>query len=294
MCGLVGFFGHSNHADHSETIISSMTERLTHRGPDDGGIWLNQDDGIALGHRRLAILDLSTAGHQPMHSQDGRYVIVYNGEIYNFLELKQQLQTKGHHFTGHSDTEVILALISEYGLEPSLKLMSGMFAFALWDKKEKNLHLARDRIGEKPLYYGLVNGTFVFGSELKAIRAYPHFQNHIDRDSLALFLQYGYVPAPHSIFADSYKLMPGTYLSLSKANIKTLPQPRTYWSASQIAADGIGNPLHLTDTEAIQHVDALLNTVIKSRMVSDVPLGAFLSGGIDSSLVAALMQENSV
>src|SRR3990167_5803479 len=185
MCGLVGFFGHSNNADQSAILISNMTERLTHRGPDDAGIWLNQDDGIALGHRRLAILDLSTAGHQPMHSQDGRYVIVYNGEIYNFLELKQQLQTKGHHFTWHSDTEVILALISEYGLEPSLKLMSGMFAFALWDKKEKNLHLARDRIGEKPLYYGLVNGTFVFGSELKAIRAYPPFPNHIYPDILS-------------------------------------------------------------------------------------------------------------
>lgn len=188
---------------------------------------------------------------------------------------------------------MILALITEYGLEPSLNLMSGMFAFALWDKKEKKLHLARDRIGEKPLYYGLVNGAFVFGSELKALRAYPNFKNHVNRESLALFLQYAYVPTPHCIFEHIYKLTPGSYLTVSNATITKLPKPTRYWSASQVALDGLAHPLHLTDTEAIQHVDDLLNHIIKSRMVADVPIGALLSGGIDSSVVAALMQAHS-
>ncbi|OHE76491.1 MAG: asparagine synthase (glutamine-hydrolyzing) [Verrucomicrobia bacterium RIFCSPHIGHO2_12_FULL_41_10] len=295
MCGLAGFLTANHDAENRAKIITQMTNRLRQRGPDDAGIWLNQDDGIALGHRRLAIIDLSLAGHQPMQSHDCRYVIVYNGEIYNFLELKKELQSKSHAFSGHSDTEVILTLIIEYGLEAALKRMRGMFAFALWDKKEKTLHLARDRIGEKPLYYGLVNGSFVFASELKAIRAYPDFHNPINRTSLALFLQYGYVPTPHSIFKNIYKLTPGSYLSISssKASIKALPKPKIYWSASQIAADGIANSLCLTDKEAIQQADGLLNSVIKNQMIADVPIGAFLSGGIDSSVVAAIMQANS-
>ena len=302
MCGLAGFFSPSNQhqfanqSDTFTTIISAMTKNLTHRGPDDAGIWLNKDDGIALGHRRLAILDLSSSGQQPMHAPSGRYVIVYNGEIYNFLQLKTQLQKKKHPFSGSSDTEVILALICEYGLERALTHLSGMFAFALWDKQEKTLHLVRDRIGEKPLYYGLVNGVFVFGSELKAIRAYPGFQNKINRASLGLFMQYAYVPAPHSIYENIYKLTPGTSLTLPQSMLnskKKLPEPKAYWSAIQIAQTGVEKPLHLTDTEAIDQTDHLLNTVIKSRMISDVPIGVFLSGGIDSSLVAALMQTNS-
>lgn len=305
MCGLAGFL--QNFAiNDCESIIAAMTDSLVHRGPDGRGIWINQEDGIALGHRRLAILDLSAAGEQPMHSRDGRYVIVYNGEVYNFPELKnelaaiQQRETLAakHHFLGHSDTEVILAMISEFGLEYTLTRLSGMFAFALWDKQEKILHLARDRIGEKPLYYGLVNGALVFGSELKALRRFPNFNNPIARDSVALLLQYGYIPAPHSIFTNIYKLTPGTYLSISPAmlkasNMAALAKPRVYWSAVEAAREGIANPLQLNDKEAIAHTDKLLNGIIKGRMLADVPLGAFLSGGIDSSLVAALMQANS-
>ena len=206
MCGLAGFFNSQHNANNPLSIISEMTDRLIHRGPDDQGLWCNLEDGIALGHRRLAILDLSEQGHQPMHSHNDRYVMVYNGEIYNYLTLKKQLQAKNHLFSGHSDTEVILALITEYGLEPTLQLISGMFAFALWDKKDKVLHLARDRIGEKPLYYGLVNNTLVFGSELKALRCYPGFQNKVAQSSLASFMQYGYIPAPKSIYEHIYKI----------------------------------------------------------------------------------------
>lgn len=292
MCGITGFFNSTGQTSRDPlTIISSMTDRLKHRGPDDGDIWLNPDDGIALGHRRLSIIDLSSSGHQPMHSQNSRYVIVYNGEIYNFLALKKQLQAKNHFFSGHSDTEVLLALITEYGLEQALKRITGMFAFALWDKQEKTLQLARDRIGEKPLYYGLVNSTLVFGSELKAICSHPDFQNTIDRSSLTLYLQYGYIPAPYSIYENIYKLPPGTSLTISRSTF--LPTPVPYWSASQTAQDGLNDPLRLTDADAIHQADEALNTIIKRQMIADVPIGAFLSGGIDSSLVTALMQANS-
>lgn len=300
MCGITGFLQQTTHRNQDTEaytrIISTMTDRLTHRGPDDAGIWFNLRDHIALGHRRLSILDLSASGHQPMHSQNDRYVMVYNGEIYNFLELKKSLQTQNYHFSGHSDTEVILALITEYGLEHALTLMSGMFALALWDKKEKILHLARDRIGEKPLYYGFVNNSLVFASELKAIRSYPDFQNPINRTSLTLLLQYGYIPAPHSIFESIYKLMPGTYLSLSQSIIdkhRSLPDAKAYWSAAQVAEEGLRNPLLLSDAQAISQTEQLLSHGIKNRMIADVPIGAFLSGGIDSSLVAALMQTHS-
>lgn len=293
MCGLTGFFNSRETADRMTSIISAMTDRITHRGPDGSGIWCSHEDTIALGHRRLAIIDLTASGHQPMHSQHDRYVIVFNGEIYNYLDLKKQLQSKQYTFSGRSDTEVILALILEYGLESTLQKLTGMFAFALWDKQDKILHLARDRVGEKPLYYGFVNDTFVFGSELKAIRTYPDFQNKIARTSIALFMQYGYVPAPHSIYDNVHKLTPGTYLTVSKATIHAKPTPKVYWSATQVAECGLANPLHVTDVEAIHQTEQLLNTIIKSQMISDVPIGAFLSGGIDSSLVAALMQINS-
>lgn len=293
MCGITGFLNNKNKLPGMEGVISQMTEKLHHRGPDDGDVWLNQEDGVALGHRRLAIIDLSPHGHQPMHSQCGRYVIVYNGEVYNYLDLQKKLAAKGYTFKGHSDTEVILALIAEEGLEAALKQMSGMFAFALWDKKEKALHLARDRIGEKPLYYGLVNDALVFASELKAIRAYPDFKNSICSQSISLLLQYGYIPAPHSIYEKIYKLTPGTYLTITPTHLAQLPNPKTYWSAIEVAKEGLANPLQISDAEAVQHVDTLLSNIIKTRMISDVPFGAFLSGGIDSSVVAALMQANS-
>ena len=293
MCGLVGFWDGQSSLQDPYSIISKMTDRLRHRGPNDKGIWCDAEQGIALGHRRLAILDLSSQGHQPMHSHNDRYVIIYNGEIYNYLELKKQLQKNNHHFTSHSDTEVILTLISSYGLDAALQRISGMFAFALWDKKNKVLHLARDRMGEKPLYYGRVNQCWVFGSELKAIRVYPHFENKVDRASLALLMQYGYIPAPNSIYEHIYKLPPGHYLSLTYSNRHSLPEPKPYWSAIKVAQDGLHNPLHLTDKEVIQSTEELLSSIIRSRMISDVPIGAFLSGGIDSSLITALMQKNS-
>ena len=296
MCGFAGFLRNSTTSKKTgdpTLIIKAMTDCLTHRGPDDSGTWLNYEDDIALGHRRLAIIDLSSSGHQPMHSANGRYVIAFNGEIYNFIELRKQLQTKNYLFTGHSDTEVILALLTEYGLLQSLQLMSGMFAFAVWDQQEKTLALARDRIGEKPLYYGIINGSFVFGSELKALCAYPNFNNKLRRASLALFMQYGYIPAPHSIYENIYKLIPGHYIIISPATLNTPPWPKTYWSAVQVAQAGIAKPLRLSDLAAIQQTDNLLNKIIKRQMRTDVPFGALLSGGIDSSLITALMQANS-
>lgn len=293
MCGLTGFLQEPHHRDNPATLISVMTARLKHRGPDDHGLWVQPNDGIALGHQRLSILDLSSRGHQPMHSQNDRYVMVYNGEIYNFQDLKKQLEAKNHRFKSHSDTEVILTLVTEYGLKQALPLLSGMFAFALWDKQEKTLHLARDRIGEKPLYYGLVNGTFVFGSELKALRAYPGFNNPIDRTSVTKLMQYGYIPAPHSIYNDIYKLMPGTTLSVSQSTMHTVITPVAYWSAVRMAEDGLVSKYHVSDKDAIHQTHDLLETSVKQRMISDVPIGALLSGGIDSSLITALMQANS-
>lgn len=293
MCGLAGFFNSQHNANQSHAIMTDMTNRLIHRGPDDHGVWCSSEEGIALGHRRLAILDLSSQGHQPMHSHNDRYVIVYNGEIYNYVILKKQLQAKGHIFSGNSDTEVILSLITEYDIAPTLQLISGMFAFALWDKTNKILHLARDRIGEKPLYYGLVDNTLIFGSELKAIRCYPGFQNKVAQLSLISFMQYGYIPAPMSIYENIYKLPPGTYLSLSRSNLHNLPTPKSYWSAIQDVEAGQKNPLQLTDKETVDHAEELLSSIVHSRMVSDVPIGAFLSGGIDSSLITAMMQKHS-
>ncbi|MDP3562003.1 MAG: asparagine synthase (glutamine-hydrolyzing) [Legionellaceae bacterium] len=291
MCGLVGFFNTNQTIKTPIAIISNMTDRLAHRGPDDSGLWADPHHGIAFGHRRLAIMDLSLSGHQPMTSHHDRYVIVYNGEIYNARELKKQLEQKNHRFIGHSDTEVILTLIEEDGLESALKQLSGMFAFALWDKQEKILQLIRDRMGEKPLYYGLVDKTLVFASELKAIKAFPNFQNNIAPASVSALMQYGYIPAPQSIYEHIYKLLPGTYVTF--ADSLTLPSPQIYWSASHIAEQSIHSPLQLNDREAITQLDIKLNNIIRRQMISDVPTGAFLSGGIDSSVIAALMQANS-
>lgn len=287
MCGITGFFNSQQLTNNPIPFIQRMTDHLSHRGPDDHGIW--HDTHIALGHRRLAIVDLNATGSQPMHSHSGRYVIVYNGEIYNVIQLKKSLSDNA--FVGHSDTEVLLTCIEQHGLEKTLGLINGMFAFALWDKQEKVLHLARDRIGEKPLYYGLIKQTLVFASEIGALKVYPDFQMPISTSSVSKYLQYGYIPAPYSIYDNIYKLMPGTYLSLSQTT--QLPSPTTYWSAIEIAEKGIHNPLVLTDEDAKQQLEARLNSVIRERMVSEVPIGAFLSGGIDSSLITALMQAQS-
>lgn len=273
-----------------QLVAQQMSHTLLHRGPDDGGIWVDAEVGIALGHRRLSILDLSPEGHQPMHSVSGRYVIVFNGEIYNFLELRQELEALGHYFRGHSDTEVMLASFSQWGLERAIERFNGMFAFALWDRQERVLHLGRDRIGEKPLYYGCVGQTFLFGSELKALKAHPRFQAEINRDALALFVRHSCMPAPYSIYKGIYKLPPGTVLTWKgDGDLTVIP----YWSAKEAAELGVAKPFVGSESEAVARLEALLQEAVALRMVADVPLGAFLSGGIDSSTVVALMQTQS-
>lgn len=292
MCGITGFWDISKnaHPTNMEETIERMTSMLGARGPDDKGKWMDPKAGIALGHRRLAVIDLSDLAKQPMASASGRYIITYNGEIYNYLKLRSQLEKKGARFTGSSDTEVILAAIEAWGLESSLQKMIGMFAFALWDKADRKLFLARDRLGEKPLYYGWMGRTFLFGSELKALRVHPSFKAEVDREVLALYLRYNYVPAPYSIYKNIFKLNPGTFLVIDSCNPGAMPDPQPYWSMSQALETAVQNPYTGSEEDAILELDTLLRSVIKGQMISDVPLGAFLSGGIDSSTVVAIMQ----
>jgi asparagine synthase (glutamine-hydrolysing) len=293
MCGFTGFLDPTAQmsSDSLQAIAKGMTRTLRHRGSDDSGCWVDAAPGIALGHQRLAILDLSPEGHQPMLSANGRYVLVFNGEIYNFLELKQKLQQLGHSFRGHSDTEVMLASFCQWGLKPGIQQFNGMFAFALWDRQERILHLGRDRLGEKPLYYGWIGQTLVFASELKALAAHPQFKPEINRDALTSFLRLKYIPTPHSIYKGIYKLPPGTMLSWQGG--ATHPLPQSYWSIKAVAESGIADPFTGSEQDAINHLDSLLQDAVRLRMVADVPLGAFLSGGIDSSTVVALMQAQS-
>jgi asparagine synthase (glutamine-hydrolysing) len=294
MCGIAGYW----HLDlqvnraQSQGIVTAMTDTLVRRGPDSQGTWIDPAVGIGLGHRRLAILDLSPSGAQPMISHDGRYAIVFNGEIYNFEVLRSELNRAGHQFCGHSDTEVMLAAIVEWGVAAAVKRFVGMFAFALWDMQERVLHLGRDRMGEKPLYYGWVGNTLLFGSELKALVAHPQWAGKIDRNALSLFIRYAYIPAPHSIYQGIQKLTPGTIISFATEQAKTA-QPIAYWDLQTAVKEGIDNPFTGSDDEAIDRLDTLLRQTIGSQMVADVPLGAFLSGGIDSSTVVALMQAQS-
>lgn len=297
MCGIAGFWCKESHTDIKESI-AQMTKAIEHRGPDDEGYWVDPSNGVALGHRRLAILDLSPAGHQPMISHSGRYVLIYNGEIYNYKEIFEHINrhTKrdGYSiaFKGTSDTEVILAAIEIFGLEDAVKHFVGMFAFALYDRRERKLSLVRDRLGEKPLYYGYVNSSFVFASELKAIRAYPDFNNEINRGALALYFRYNYVPTPYSIYEGIGKLPPGTILTVDDT-ASVLPEPKPYWTALDIAVKGISDPFDGCEADAVIQLEKLLRQSIRGQMISDVPLGAFLSGGIDSTLIVALMQEES-
>ena len=295
MCGIVGFIAGSaaSGAELRETV-STMRDVLHHRGPDDLGAWVDEHVGVAMGHARLSIIDLSEHGHQPMHSKSGRYVAVYNGEIYNFIELQSQLKRSGFRFEGHSDTEVLLAAVETWGLDTALQRFSGMFALALWDKIEHKLYLARDRIGEKPLYYGWQGNAFLFGSELKALRLYPQWQGEINRDALALYMRHNCIPAPYSIYKGVHKLVPGTVLCLSPKNPSGhCPEPVAFWSVKDVVERGVSNPFQHTDEEATRQLESLLRETIREKMVADVPLGAFLSGGIDSSLVVALMQAES-
>jgi asparagine synthase (glutamine-hydrolysing) len=294
MCGIAGYWDRSHQFSPAESqgIVTAMTDTLIQRGPDSSGIWLDESAGIALGHRRLAILDLSPEGAQPMLSPDRRYAIVFNGEIYNFAELRSTLSESGYQFRGHSDTEVMLAAFTEWGLTAAVQKFIGMFAFALWDTQERVLHLCRDRAGEKPLYYGWVGNTLLFGSELKALIAHPQWQGQIDRDALTLFVRYGYIPAPHSIYQGISKLTPGTTIGFG-AEQTQLATPVAYWDLQTVVAKGLREPFTGTDAEGIDRLDKLLRDTIKEQMVADVPLGAFLSGGIDSSTVVALMQAQS-
>jgi len=290
MCGITGFRGATG--GDGDAIIRRMTGTLTHRGPDHQGTWADRVCGVWLGHARLSILDLSPSGHQPMRSNDGRYVITYNGEIYNFRSLKKSLEGLGHSFHGSSDTEVILASISQWGLIEAVRRFNGMFAFSLWDRSDRVLHLVRDRLGEKPLYYGLAKQTFLFASELKSILAHPEFTPVVDREALALYLRFGAVPAPRCIYKGISKLPPGTILSLSDGALR-LPDPVPYWSLAAAVEAGAANPFSGSAEEATDELERLLKDSVKLRMESDVPLGAFLSGGVDSSAVVALMAAQS-
>ena len=269
--------------------VRSMVAAIRYRGPDDSGVWCDERVGVGLGHARLSVLDLSPEGHQPMVSSSGRYVLSFNGEVYNFAELRSELRGAGASFRGHSDTEVMLAAFEEWGIEKAVQRFMGMFAFALWDRAERQLILARDRIGEKPLYYGWCGEVFLFGSELKALCAHPSWYGDINRGVLASYMRYGYVPLPHSIYLGIYKLLPGTWVKISVDDSPgRTPVPRTYWSAREVAMQ---EPLtDLSDAAATDALDSLLRQAVGRQMISDVPLGAFLSGGIDSSTVVALMQ----
>lgn len=295
MCGISGFLkGNKVNTEESfKNSIDKMNATLVHRGPDNDGCWYDMEAGIAFGHRRLSIIDVSPEGNEPMISAGGRYVITYNGEIYNYLELRRELEAAGRRFRGHSDTEVMLAAFEKWGLQNAVKRFIGMFAFALWDRQERRLSLVRDRIGEKPLYYGWQGNTFIFASELKALCAYPGFSADIDRDSLALFMRHAYIPAPYSIYKGIKKLVPGTIITITVDKPGYYPEPVPYWSFKQVAETGLAHPYVGSEDEAIIDLDNLLRDAIKHQMISDVPLGAFLSGGIDSSTVVALMQAQS-
>jgi len=302
MCGIAGFWdcAHRFGADGASAVLQRMTRAIRHRGPDDEGFFLDTVSGVALGHRRLSVVDLSPQGHQPMASPSGRYVMVFNGEVYNHGAIRSELEKDGFSFRGHSDTEVMLAAIECWGLDAALSRFVGMFAFALWDKTERALFLARDRLGIKPLYCGWVAGAFVFASELKALAAFPGFDNALDRDALCLYLRHNAVPAPYSIYRNIGKLMPGSYLRVT-ADLAARPrdagalakQATVYWSARQVAEEGGRQRLVLSDAEATSQLDALLRNSVALHMEADVPLGAFLSGGVDSSVVVALMQAQS-
>lgn len=309
MCGIAGLLTKGR---IEPTVVRRMIDPIAHRGPDDQGVWIDAEAGIGLGHRRLSIIDLSPLGHQPMGSADGRWMISYNGEIYNYAALRAELDAthsgpagNGIGWRGHSDTEILVECIAAWGLEAALRKSIGMFALALWDRKERRLHLARDRFGEKPLYYGWTGGDFVFGSELKAIRAHPRFDNALSRPALALFAARTYIPAPFSIYERLFKLEPGCILTVTptavaRPHAQALAEGRAedglsltrYWSYRDVMRCGFANPIG-NEGEAVERLEQALAEAIGGQAVADVPVGAFLSGGIDSSTVVALYQKYS-
>ena len=286
MCGIAGFIGAASGSDIGATA-EAMAKSIAYRGPDDQGIWIDGECETALVHRRLSIIDLSAAGHQPMLSADGRYVISYNGEVYSFQPIADELTARGHKFRGHSDTEVILELFAVNGIEATLKRMIGMFAIALWDRRDRTLTLMRDRLGIKPLYWAKFGNTFLFGSELKALRAHPGWTPRIDQSAVAAFMRHNYIPAPRTIYEGVHKLEPGTVLTLPW---RGEPNISRFWDARSVARDGSHNPVEGSDAELTEQLESLLKDAVGRRMIADVPLGAFLSGGVDSSTVVALMQ----
>ncbi len=288
MCGLTGLVAAEATPDELTGLVRGMCDALVHRGPDDAGEWVDAEAGVALGFRRLAILDLSPAGHQPMISPSGRYVATLNGEIYNFEALRGELPGP---WRGHSDTEVMLAAFDAWGVEAALQRFIGMFAIAVWDRTLRKLQLIRDRMGVKPVYYGFAGTTFLYASELKALRRHPRFEGRIDRGAVELYLRYMYVPAPWSIYEDICKLMPGTMLTFDPATRAV--ETTAYWSAREAATHGVSHRFRGSEEEASHELETLLRDAVRLRMVSDVPIGVFLSGGVDSSLVAALMQAQS-
>lgn len=291
MCGFSGFIGPTFGGDWATSILHNMGDKIYHRGPDGEGTWLDANNGLAIVHRRLSIQDLSVNGHQPMVSLGGRYIIAYNGEIYNFRTLHKELVKRGVDFRGHSDTETLLAAIEMWGIREALQKCVGMFALVLWDKKQRKLFLARDRMGEKPLYYGWQGNSFLFGSELKALKQHPDFRNDINRDALCLQLRHSTVPAPYSIYQDIFKLLPGTILEL-EPNSKKLSISE-YWNLKMVAEQGVAESFNNDAAHALSVLDSTLSRAVSDQMISDVPLGAFLSGGIDSSMIVALMQAQS-
>src|ERR1035441_4804425 len=292
MCGIVGFLDtRPARTTDFTAVVTSMCDTLAHRGPDDSGTWTDKTEGIALGHRRLSIVDLSVLGHQPMHSLCGRYLITFNGEIYNFNDIRCELH--GHAFRGASDTEVLLAAVAQWGVEGALARCNGMYAFALWDRVERRLSLARDRIGEKPLYYGWCGSTFMFGSELKALEAHPAFNCSVDQDALTQYFRYNYVPAPYSIYRGILKLRPGHLVEVKRQDPGVMPDSRPYWSAKTAVLNAINRPFRGNEQDAAAQLEDVLITAVKRRLYADVPIGAFLSGGIDSSTIVALMQSQT-
>lgn len=297
MCGFAGMLKKGLTKDAAVSILVRMADTLAHRGPDDSGVWADVKAGAGLSYRRLSIIDLSMEGHQPMVSKDGRYVISYNGEIYNFNEIRKDLEKRGlvSGWRGHSDTEVMLEAISAWGLDRAVSVFIGMFAFALWDTQERTLHLVRDRLGIKPLYYGMCGDAFIFGSELVALKAHPDFRGEIDRDVLSLYLKRNVVPSPYSIYKGVKKLPPGTILTINNFGETSWKQstPRQYWSPKEVAEAGYKNQFSGDEEEAVDALEEILGDAVKIRMIADVPLGVFLSGGVDSSTITALMQAGS-
>lgn len=301
MCGFAGFIGYGRlSAIQTKIAIERMGSTLTHRGPNDSGIWCEHSTEVALAHRRLSIIDPSSAGHQPMISASGRFVIVFNGEIYNHPELRKKLICSNQEslsWKGNSDTETLLTAIELWGIKETLQCLSGMFAFSVWDRNQKILYLARDRIGEKPLYYGWQKGIFLFGSELKSIETHPAFEEKVDPNALTLFLRHGYVPTPYSIYQGIAKLPPGHWLELQESQIRKQDdvKPKIYWSLTTIANQQLTScSRYENPNQAINKLDTLLRSAVRQQMVADVPLGAFLSGGVDSSTIVALMQSQSL